>query len=122
MRMFRMVPDPDWVARPGPYATSHEAGRPVDGTLARTEPSATCRARRRVQGHCLRAMGTGFDDVSACAYAYASAGISALAQANRARLRTAMADGALSVYRGEWWHFDGARALQPRPQLHAPLS
>jgi zinc D-Ala-D-Ala dipeptidase len=27
VRMFEAVPDPNWVARPGPFATSHEAAR-----------------------------------------------------------------------------------------------
>jgi D-alanyl-D-alanine dipeptidase len=121
-RMFRIVPDPDWVARPGPFATSHEAGRSVDVTLARADPKPRCADRRRVQGHCLLAMGTGFDDFTPRAYAYATARVSTAAQANRARLRTAMADGGISVYRGEWWHFDGPGALTPRPHLHAALS
>ena len=34
VRMFEAVPDPNWVARPGPYARSHEAGRSVDVTIA----------------------------------------------------------------------------------------
>jgi D-alanyl-D-alanine dipeptidase len=122
VRMFRIVPDPDWVARPGPYATSHEAGRSVDVTLARAEPESRCTARWRVQGRCLLAMGTGYDDFTQRAYAYTTAGVSTAAQANRGRLRTAMAAGGISVYRGEWWHFDGPGALAPRPHLHAPLS
>ena len=35
--MFEAVPNPAWVARPGPYARSHEAGRSVDVTLAGAE-------------------------------------------------------------------------------------
>src|SRR3984957_3014065 len=34
VRMFNVVPNPAWVARPGPYAHSHEAGRSVDVTFA----------------------------------------------------------------------------------------
>ena len=34
VRMWEAVPNPDWVARPGPYARSHEAGRSVDVTMA----------------------------------------------------------------------------------------
>jgi D-alanyl-D-alanine dipeptidase len=67
-------------------------------------------------------MGTGYDDFTQRAYAYTTAGVSTAAQANRGRLRTAMAAGGISVYRGEWWHFDGPGALAPRPHLHAPLS
>ena len=35
VRMFDVVPDPNWIARPGPYSRSHESGRSVDVTLAR---------------------------------------------------------------------------------------
>jgi D-alanyl-D-alanine dipeptidase len=121
VRMYRVVPDPDWVARPGPYAYSHEAGRSVDVTLARASRRAGCPASRRVQGHCLLDMGTGFDDFTPRAYAYSTAGVSARAQADRALLRRAMAAGGLHVYSGEWWHFDGPGALVPRPILDAPL-
>lgn len=34
VRMFDVVPNPAWVARPGKYAHSHEAGRSVDVTFA----------------------------------------------------------------------------------------
>src|SRR3569832_973220 len=114
VRMFEIVSDPNWVARPGPYARSHEAARSVDVTLAR----ARC-ARPRP---CLLAMGTGFDDFTPRAYAFATQGISATAVANRTRLRQAMAAGGITVYSGEWWHFDGPGSLVPRPHLHAPLS
>lgn len=122
VHMFRIVPDPNWVARPGPYATSHEAGRSVDVTLARKAPDAACPAARRVQHHCLVTMGTGFDDFTPRAYAYATDGLSARARANRALLRTAMGRGGLQVYSGEWWHFDGPGALVQRPILDAPLT
>ena len=51
-------------------------------------------------------MGTDFDEFSSRATAYATEGVGAAAQANRARLRDAMAAGGLTVYSGEWWHFD----------------
>ncbi len=107
VRMFEAVPDPAWVAKPGPYARSHEAGRSVDVTIA-----------ERGQ---LVDMGTDFDDFSARAQAYATEGVSAAAQANRARLRAAMADGGLAVYSGEWWHFDGPGAGVQRPILDVPV-
>jgi D-alanyl-D-alanine dipeptidase len=107
VRMFDAVPNPAWVAKPGPYARSHEAGRSVDVTIA-----------ERGQ---LVDMGTDFDDFSARATAYATDGVSAAAQANRARLRTAMADGGLAVYSGEWWHFDGPGAGVQRPILDVPI-
>jgi zinc D-Ala-D-Ala dipeptidase len=121
VRMFRIVPDPTWVARPGPYATSHEAGRSVDVTLAWARTDVPCPAARRVQHHCRLDMGTGFDAFTPRAYAYAIAGVSARARMHRALLRRAMAAGGLPVYAGEWWHFDGPGALVPRPILHAPL-
>ena len=34
VRMFEEVPNPNWVARPGKFARSHESGRSVDVTLA----------------------------------------------------------------------------------------
>ena len=108
VRMFAAVPDPAWVAKPGPYSRSHETGRSVDVTLA--------------DGGRLVDMGTGFDDVSPRATAYATEGVSALAQANRARLRNAMAAGGLTVYSGEWWHFDGPGAGVERPILDVPVN
>jgi len=108
VRMFDVVPNPAWVAKPGPYARSHESGRSVDVTLA--------------EGGRLVDMGTGFDDFSSRATAYATDGVSAAAQANRARLRTAMAAGGLAVYSGEWWHFDGPGAGVDRAILDVPVN
>ena len=121
VRMFQVVPDPNWVARPGNYATSHESGRSVDVTLARAPVRVPCSTGQRIQGHCLLDMGTGFDDFTARAHAFATQGISTLAQADRSLLRLAMASGGLSVYSGEWWHFDGPGALDPRPILAAQV-
>ncbi|OBB12127.1 D-alanyl-D-alanine dipeptidase [Mycolicibacterium setense] len=103
VRMFEVVPNPNWVARPGDYARSHEAGRSVDVTIAGAD------------------MGTGFDDFTPRSLAYATDGISPTAQANRARLREAMKAGGLTVYSGEWWHFDGPGAADPRPHLDVAL-
>ncbi|WP_460359251.1 M15 family metallopeptidase [Mycobacterium sp. ZZG] len=107
VRMFEAVPDPSWVARPGPFARSHVAGRSVDVTLAGADG--------------LVDMGTGFDDFSPRSLAYAADGVSAAAQANRARLRDAMVAGGFTVYAGEWWHFDGPGAAVERPILDVPL-
>ena len=107
VRMFNAVPDPAWVAKPGAYARSHEAARSVDVTLA--------------AGGRLVEMGTDFDDFSPRATAYATEGVSAAAQAGRAVLRNAMSAGGLAVYSGEWWHFDGPGAAQPRPILEVPV-
>ena len=110
VRMFQAVPDPNWVARPSDYARSHESGRSVDVTVA--------------DGHYgwLVDMGTDFDDFSPRALAYAKDGVTAAQQANRARLRDAMKAGGLTVYSGEWWHFDGPGAGVPRPILDVPVN
>jgi D-alanyl-D-alanine dipeptidase len=121
VHMFQVVSDPNWVARPGPYATSHEAARSVDVTLARAGVGGSCAAGQLDHGHCLLDMGTGFDDFTARAHAYATYGVSPLAQDNRVRLRSAMAAGGLNVYSGEWWHFDGPGALQRWPILDVPV-
>jgi zinc D-Ala-D-Ala dipeptidase len=122
IHMFRIVPNPSWVAKPGPYAYSHEAARSVDVTLAYASIGHACAAGQRVQHHCLLDMGTGFDDFTPRAYAFATAGVSRVAQAHRALLRTAMNAGGITVYVGEWWHFDGPGADVPRPILDVPLT
>jgi zinc D-Ala-D-Ala dipeptidase len=66
-------------------------------------------------------MGTDFDDFSPRATAFATDGVSADEQANRAQLRNAMSAGGLSVYSGEWWHFDGQGAGVQRPILNVPV-
>src|SRR5437764_13972923 len=91
VRMFKIVPNPNWVARPGPYSRSHEAGRSVDVTIANAAGPVD--------------MGTDFDDFTARALAYATEGVSPGAQANRAQLRDAMKAGGLTVYKRERWHF-----------------
>ena len=119
IRMFKIVPNPNWVARPGPYATSHEAGRSVDVTLARAATGGRC--AHRVHRHCLLRMGTGFDDFTPRAWAYATQGLSPVAVHDRAVLRRAMARGGITIYAGEWWHFDGPGSTVHRPHLHAPV-
>ena len=118
VHMFQIVPDPNWVARPGPYATSHESARSVDVTLAR---AGSCPAAQSVAHHCLLDMGTGFDDFTWRAHAFATDGVSAQAQADRARLRDAMNAGGITVYSGEWWHFDGPGSKVQRPILRAAV-
>jgi hypothetical protein len=54
--MLEAVPNPDWVARPGSFARSHEAGRSVDVTIASLQEQ--CPPARRVGGVCLVDMGT----------------------------------------------------------------
>jgi len=120
VRMFEAVPNPNWVARPGPYARSHEAGRSVDVTIASVQEQ--CPPAQRVGGLCLIEMGTEFDDFSPRALAFATEGISEQAQANRARLRAAMGTGGLTVHSGEWWHFDGPGAAVERSILDVPVN
>jgi zinc D-Ala-D-Ala dipeptidase len=117
VRMFQIVPNPAWVARPRSSARSHEAARSVDVTLAHAATGQPCASSQRIDGHCLLDMGTGFDDFTPRAYAFATDGVSALARSNRAMLRTAMNSGGIVVYSGEWWHFDGPGALVGRPFL-----
>lgn len=120
VRMWEAVPNPDWVARPGPYARSHEAGRSVDSTFASRQQQ--CPPGRQISALCLADMGTDFDDFTSRANAFATQGVSAEQQANRARLRSAMSTGGLTVYKGEWWHFDGAGAYAQRPILDVPVN
>jgi D-alanyl-D-alanine dipeptidase len=110
VRMFEKVPNPNWVARPTEFARSHESGRSVDVTLA--------------DGHYgwPLDMGTDFDDFTPRSLAYATEGVTADQQANRAVLRDAMTAGGLTVYSGEWWHFDGPGADVPRPILDVPVN
>jgi len=121
VRMFQIVPNPNWVARPGPLASSHEAARSVDVTLAHLATGLRCVPAERVRSHCLLEMGTGFDDFSPRAYAFATDQLSWQARSNRALLRTAMGSGGIIVYSGEWWHFDGPGARVRRPHLGVPL-
>jgi len=119
VKMYNVVPNPAWVARPGPYAASHTAGRSVDVTF--TALQQQCPSERQLQGLCLADMGTDFDDFTAQAQAFATQGVSVEAQANRKSLRDAMKYGGLSVYSGEWWHFDGPGASVQRPILDVPV-
>jgi D-alanyl-D-alanine dipeptidase len=113
VKMFNIVPDPAWVAKPGNYAKSHESGRSVDVTLGNMTEQCP---------RCLVDMGTDFDDFSPRATAFATDGVSIGQQANRRRLRDAMRAGGLLVYSGEWWHFDGADAGVQRPILDVPVN
>ncbi|HMZ14348.1 MAG TPA: M15 family metallopeptidase [Mycobacterium sp.] len=108
VRMFEVVPDPNWVAQPGSYSKSHESGRSVDVTVV----DATGR---------LLDMGTDFDDFTARANAMRTDGLTAAQQRNRSLLRQAMAAGGLQVYSGEWWHFDGPGAGERRPIIDVPV-
>lgn len=119
VKMFHLVPNPAWVARPGPYAHSHESGRSVDVTFTTTQQP--CSSGLHAGGLCLADMGTDFDDFTSRATAFSTQGISADAVANRALLRNAMNYGGLKVYAGEWWHFDGPGAGVDQPILDVPV-
>lgn len=119
VKMFEVVSNPEWVARPGPYARSHETGRSVDVTIASTQQQ--CAPEQQVGGLCRLDMGTDLDDFSPRAHAFATEGVSVEAQANRARLRDAMSAGGFTPYSGEWWHFDGPGAAVERPILDVPV-
>ena len=119
VKMFSVVPNPAWVARPGQYSNSHESGRSVDVTF--TTAQQPCASGQHADGLCLADMGTDFDDFSSRANAFATQGVSAGAEANRTALRNAMKYGGLDTYSGEWWHFDGPGAGVHRPILNAPL-
>ncbi len=118
-KLFQAMPNPAWVAPPGPYARSHESGRSVDLTVAGQLPQ--CPPERRIGPRCLLDMGTDFDDFSSRAQAFATDGVSSDAQLNRSRLRDVMSAGGLTVYSGEWWHFDGPGAGVKRPILDVPV-
>jgi D-alanyl-D-alanine dipeptidase len=108
VQMYEVVSDPGWVSKPGPYARSHEAALSVDVTLE--------------HDGALVDMGTGFDEFTPRAHAYATEGVSSAAQANRGRLRDAMAAGGFTVYQGEWWHFDAPGAYTNHSILDVPVN
>lgn len=119
VKMFDVVSNPAWVARPGPYARSHETGRSVDVTIARVREQGV--PEQHAGGLGLLDMGTDLDDFSPRGMAFATDSVTAEAQANRARLRAAMSVGGFSPYSGEWWHFDGPGAGVQRPILDVPV-
>src|SRR5581483_10022147 len=110
VRLFQVVPNPAWVARPGPYARSHEAARSVDLTVA-GQPDR-CPPEHRLAGRCLLDMGTDFDDFTDRATAFATAGVSAAAQENRAHLRQEMSAGGLTFCAATLLRFFGLAAKE----------
>jgi D-alanyl-D-alanine dipeptidase len=121
VKMYQVVSNPDWVAKPGPYSRSHETGRSVDITVARAATTGACASAQQTQGHCRLDMGTGFDDFTARAHAFATTGVTPAQQADRTVLRSAMTAGGLTVYTGEWWHFDGPGATVHYPIVNVPV-
>jgi len=110
-KMWDVVPNPTWIAKPGAYSRSHETGRSVDVTIAvrsTAKPVDT---------------GTGYDNFTSRAWAYQTEGLSKAQIANRARLRNALQhDGSLQVYSAEWWHFDGPDAGKHLSIVDVPVN
>jgi len=105
-QMWRLVPDPRYVADPR-KGSNHNRGAAVDLSLATAEG-------REVE------MPTGFDAFEPRAHADAEQGVSAAARRNRARLRQAMEAAGFRVMPTEWWHFDGPGA-ERLPVLDEPI-
>lgn len=108
-KMWDVVPNPMWIAKPGSYSRSHESGRSVDVTIAKI------RTGRPVD------TGTGYDNFTSLAWAYQTKDLTKQQIGNRATLRKALErDGSLHVYTGEWWHFDGPHAGDHLPIVDVP--
>lgn len=90
-KMFEIVNDPRYVAKPG-KGSNHNRGAAVDITLADAE------------GNVLD-MGSGFDEFTERSH-YVADGISKEAKKNRRLLRRIMQKAGFSPYPHEWWHFD----------------
>lgn len=90
-KMFEIVNDPRYVAKPG-KGSNHNRGAAVDIALADE------------QGNLLD-MGSGFDEFSERSH-YANTSISKKAKKNRKLLRDIMTEAGFSPYPHEWWHFD----------------
>lgn len=92
-RMFKLVPDANWVANldraRGNYSR-HNRGLAVDLTLEENG--------REVD------MGSGYDEFTERSV-FDAAGIGARQRANRALLREVMQGAKFVPYEGEWWHF-----------------
>jgi len=91
--MWKVMPDPDYVADPA-KGSRHNRGAAVDVTLVNKDG-------RELE------MPTGFDDFSPRAHADA-ANVSGSAKQNRALLRAVMERHGFRALRTEWWHFDDA--------------
>lgn len=90
-KMFEIVNDPRYVAKPG-KGSNHNRGAAVDISLADAEGN-------------LLDMGSGFDEFTERSHYNASA-ISKEAKRNRRLLKKIMTEAGFSPYPHEWWHFD----------------
>jgi len=91
VKMFKLVNNPMYVAKPG-KGSYHNRGAAVDLTLADEN------------GNILD-MGGAFDDFSSISH-YANDSISKTAKKNRKLLRSIMVKAGFSPYESEWWHFN----------------
>lgn len=107
------------MASPKPYATSHASARSVYVTLAWAD-AGDCEAAS-VQGYCALDMGTAFDEFTPTAHADATEGLPQQRLGNRWLLGSALEAGGLTVYSGEWWHFDTPDAQVAVPHLNVPV-
>lgn len=106
-RMWKLVPDPRWVADPA-VGSNHNRGAAVDVTLVRTDGGAL-------------EMPTAFDDFSPRAAPGAGARWTPAARANYARLSEAMTAAGFRVRDTEWWHWDSQDAAR-HPVSDRPLT
>jgi D-alanyl-D-alanine dipeptidase len=90
-KMFEIVNDPRYVAKPG-KGSNHNRGAAVDISLADAEGN-------------LLDMGSGFDEFTERSH-YVADGIPKEARKNRRLLRRIMQKAGFSPYPHEWWHFD----------------
>jgi len=92
-KMWKIVPDPQFVADPS-KGSMHNRGAAVDVTLVDLKTGKELE------------MPTGFDDFSANAAAYCTEGISKEAINNRTILQDAMTKCGFLIFKSEWWHFN----------------
>ncbi|MXN91807.1 peptidase M15 [Flavobacterium sp. Sd200] len=97
-KMFRIVNNPEYVARPT-KGSNHNRGAAVDLSLADENGN-------------LLDMGGVFDDFSEISH-YNAQGLSKEAKRNRKLLRTVMIRVGFSPYESEWWHFDYKQKRYP---------
>lgn len=91
-RLWKICPDPRYVANPNKGFSSHSRGNTVDVTLVDMEGNEA-------------AMPTGFDDFSRLADRNYSDVRDKAAVANVRLLENTMKDCGFVPYSGEWWHF-----------------
>ncbi|MFL9843677.1 M15 family metallopeptidase [Flavobacterium rhizosphaerae] len=91
LKMYEIVSNPKYVAKPG-IGSNHNRGAAVDLSLIDKEGN-------------LLDMGSNFDDFSEVSH-YAHKGLKQNAAKNRKLLRDIMQQSGFTPYENEWWHFD----------------